>query len=264
MAWVAGCDVANRSLNARETCPSQSPGNHPIAGQDRGEPGMSDDTPGAPTRRRLLQAMGASVLTGLAGCETDDGGVDTPRTPDDDGGDDGDGTGGNGGGGGDDGTGDGEDDETDEPSDGSETDVSFDVDARRNPFFDTHEAFETFRINFGGFELRPVDGDPFRVEADGPAFDLTTLSADDGIDLLETGIPAGTYSEMAVHLPVVEATMADGGGSATVRNADPHVLDLGIDGEYAVDPGESVAFTLLVAVRESDTTWSYTLGYENY
>lgn len=205
---------------------------------------MTDDPPPAPRRRRLLGALGASVVTGLAGCNVEEGPYDDERPASGE-------------------TDAGEDDEqTDDPGDDAGVGASFDFAARRNPFFDAHEEFETFRISFQGFELRPVDGEPVRVEADGPEFDLTGLSDDDPLDLVEAQVPPGTYTELAVHLPVVEATLVEG-GSATVADADPRVLEVGTDG-YDVDPETSVAFTLLLAVRRTDAAWTYELGYETY
>lgn len=233
---------------------------------------MTDDAP-AVGRRRVLRALGATVVvSGVAGCSGDGNG---------DGGGDGGSDGGDGGSDGGDESGGGDTidsgsmDETETPTpdstptqSGSTTssdgDVTMNVSLQVRNSRSNVEKFETLRTTFEKLELVREDGDVVTLDDATRDIDLTELGPGGSVDLFETAIPAGSYSEMRLYLPIQKATAADGSDPEFDRTV-PASQDLGFSDPLELESGDSVDFTVLVALLRiaGDGPWTYTVGYSS-
>lgn len=124
------------------------------------------------------------------------------------------------------------------------------------------DQFQTFQTTFEALELVQADGTVVRWDATTTDVDLTSLGAGGSVDLFQTSLPAGDYTEARLYLPIQNATLANGDdpefertvpASREIRNGDPIELQSG----STVDFGLTIALLRIAG----DGPWTYTLGW---
>lgn len=219
---------------------------------------MTGSTSGNPNRRRLLKTLGASVVgAGLAGC-SGDGPGGAPDGGDDPGGtEDGDASGptsptasetasptASG---------------TTSPGDTAGGSGTLDLHLRVRGSRSNVDQFETLQTTFESIALRPSDGEAVSLSNPPTDFDLTELEPGEDVPLFEATVPAGVYEEMALVMPIQQATLADGSDPEFERTV-PATTELG---PLEVGTGASIMFSVIVALVRiaGGDTWTYTIGY---
>lgn len=216
---------------------------------------MTRDAPQIPSRRRLLQAVGASALaTAVAGCgqqirtDTDDRNptrgetaTDAPTETEP------------------------TEPETEDAEDTTGPGGTLTVGASRNWFFDGQDAFDRLEIGIERIELRPVDGDPVRIDVETPSVDLTELEGAQPTELVAASIPPGPYAELALSLPVVDAALTDGDGPVSIQDATEHVFAPGPASGFTLEADDGTTFELVLGLQEYDgSEWQHRVGYGFY
>jgi hypothetical protein len=109
--------------------------------------------------------------------------------------------------------------------------------------------FETLVVRFDGFELRN-EGETVRRDGTGNTYDLASM--DSTVDLLQTNVPAGEYTDAALFLPVEEFATTDGSGEGkSFTDNDPLLEELDSFDPYVIEEDTSKRFRAQVSVRKS-------------
>lgn len=122
------------------------------------------------------------------------------------------------------------------------------------------EKFSTLRTTFQALELSATDGTTVRLDDSTQDVDLTELGPGGSVDLFETTVPAGSYDEANLYLPIQEAALSDGSDPEFDRTVP-------VSREARGDPveisGERVRINATVALLRiaGDGPWTYTLGW---
>lgn len=232
---------------------------------------MSEDGPQRSNRRRVLKALGGSVvLTGLAGCSSGDGGGGG-TSPGDTTTDAGETT--TGGGGatttgatptettGNTGTG-----GIDATNPGGEAAYAGTLKGS-DPGTNKLSEFETLVVNFEGVVLQRPDSDPVGI-AVGKEIDVKSLSPDGVVNYADgVGIPGGEYTTAEIHLPIVEATTSGGSEPENpFKETDPVTFSMSVfdDGEpKTLDPGATFSLDLTLGASEDfmEDKWELVVGH---
>jgi hypothetical protein len=213
------------------------------------------------TRRALLALAASTGSVALAGCSGDDGNSEDETGDDsgeqtadgaDDTGDDGGGT--------DTGNGEAEtgDDGGEETGNEGEGSVSLSLELAPG----TTAQFDSLVVEFGGFEYRREGEVVVSRPGTGERFDL---SNNETVTLTETNVPAGSYTDAAAYLPVVEYEASDG-STGEFSNTDPSVVELDSFDEYRLEEGASLRLQLTVSVFTDNQNggWRFSTGYVQF
>lgn len=220
---------------------------------------MRGSAPPSSNRRRLIAALGASVVAaGLAGCAADDGegspaddSVPTePSGSDSTGGPDGTGSG----------TTSPTDPEPTSPAAGEGDGATLDLSLRVRGSRSNVDRFETLRTTFESVALQPSGGEAVQLTDSSMDFDLTELEPGEDVSLFEAPVPAGDYDELALVMPIQQATLDDGSEPEFSRTV-PATAEF--RSPFEVEAGDTIEFSVLVALVRiaGGETWTYTIGY---
>lgn len=121
--------------------------------------------------------------------------------------------------------------------------------------------FGTLQTTFENIALRSTSGEAVQMNAKQPNFDLTELEPGKRTHLFQTTVPAGTYEEAALVLPIQEATLADGSDPEFDRTV-PATNKLGTD-PVTYEAGSQLELTATLALLQiaGDGPWTYTVGF---
>lgn len=217
---------------------------------------MTENSPSPRGRRRLLRGIAATGLgSALAGClggGSDGGGTDSETTPTS--------------GGGTTASTPGSATATatsSEPTGGSPSgSVTADVTLTVRSSRSNVDQFGTLQTTFEALELDSTDGNTVRMDSTTMDIDLTSVGPGGTVDLFETSLPAGSYEEARLYLPIQNATLANGDdpefertvpASRQVRQGDPIEFQSG----SSIDLGLTIALLRIAG----DGPWTYTLGW---
>lgn len=220
-------------------------------------------------RRRVLTGLtAAAIFSGTAGCLGDDDSAgDTEDASD--GGDDSTDEDTNGGGDeNQDANGDDEDTNGDGASNGSgdATDSSGEVTANVSLAVRESQSnvdrFDSLATTFEAIELLSTDGETVRLEETTTEVDLTELGPGGTVDLFQTAIPAGSYQELKLYLPIQEASLADGGNPEFDRTV-PASREIQTGDPIEVTAGDTVDLRVTVSLLRiaGDGPWTYSIGW---
>jgi hypothetical protein len=199
-------------------------------------------------RRTVLTASLAGIGA-LAGCSGSDSENDT--------------TGGN------------ADESPDESTEGTESEADGDgalsvtVEVNDNDF-NAISDYESFVVSFDRLVFHSQSGDTVTVSI-GQEIDLVEITDRDPQTYADSvTFPAGTYTTVDVHMPIVSTTMNDGSESTrTFTTESPREVDLEIlDSYLSGGPGGSLRFSLTPGIRQTfdGESWELQLnpGYGTY
>jgi hypothetical protein len=123
------------------------------------------------------------------------------------------------------------------------------------------DEFETLTVRFERCVLHPTSGDPVTVNPAERNVDLTALNRGEVTALVDAAsVPSGEYRSADFHLPVANATLADG-STATFAGGDPLSMSTGALGQWlTVDSGETVVLLSVGPSRTDEGRWELGAG----
>jgi hypothetical protein len=122
------------------------------------------------------------------------------------------------------------------------------------------DKFRTLRTRFEALELVKADGTTVRLDDTTQEVDLTELGPGGSVDLFETTVPAGSYNEAKLYLPIQDATLSDGSDPEFDRTVPVSRETRGDPVEVRGGPVRINATVALLRIA-GDGPWTYTLGW---